>query len=161
MGRKRIELGAEAEAQIAARMKRGQSAQTIAKAIGGGVSYRTVARRMRELKGKEPPKESKPVVEDVADVPEEIPEGVDLGTVEKWIPRIERAAESAEADGDFTAMSSLMAKLVALLEHKRKATPIPKPDPNDNPDMIAAKERARKEFHRLIEHSLITRVRIA
>ncbi len=141
-------------------MGRGQSAQTIAKAIGGGVSYRTVARRMRELKGKEPPKGPPPTLAAAEDIPEEIPEGVDLSTVEKWIPELEKAIRAAQVDKDFSAVASLMSRLIAMLEHKRKASPVPKPDPNDNPDMIAAKERARKEFHRLIDHSLITRVKV-
>ncbi len=99
--------------------------------------------------------------EEAGDIPDVIPDGVDVSTVDRWIPRIEKAAEAAEAAKDFGAMASLLAKLTALLEHKRKATPMPKADPNENPDMIAAKERARKEFHRLIDHSLITRVTIA
>ncbi len=156
MGRKRIELGPTTDAEIAQRMKRGQSCQTIAKAIGGGVSYRTISRRMQELRGKEPAKAPvAPAPEAVAagEVPDVIPEGVDLGAVDKWISRVERAAAVAEADGDFTAMSSLMAKFVALLEHKRKATPLPKPDPNENPDFVAAAKRAREMLHKLIVSS--------
>jgi hypothetical protein len=131
----------------------------IAAVLGGGVSASTVGRRMRELKGKAPAPVVSPVFAEAEEVPEEVPEGTELGVVEKWIPKIEAAARAAEASKNYGAMASLMAKLVALLEHKRKATPVAKPDPNDNPDMIEAKERARKEFHRLIDHSLITRVR--
>jgi transcriptional regulator with XRE-family HTH domain len=105
-----------------------------------------------------PPPASSP---DAADVPEVIPDGVAVDVVDKWIPKVEKAVEAAEAAKDYASMSSLMAKLVALLEHKRKATPEAKQDPNEHPDMIAAKARARKEFHRLIDHSLITKVRFA
>ncbi len=99
-----------------------------------GIAVGSVNKIIKEAAAGSPPiiQESSP-----EDVPETIPEGVDLTTVEKWIPRIERAAEAAEARGDLSAMASLMAKLVALLEHKRKATPLPKTDPNEHPDMVA------------------------
>jgi len=46
MGRKRIELGASVDAEIASRVARGESAKTIAEAIGSAVSMSTVYRRM-------------------------------------------------------------------------------------------------------------------
>jgi hypothetical protein len=91
--------------------------------------------------------------------PELIPEGVDVAIVDKWIPKVEKMLAQAEAAKDMSAASSLLSRLTSLLEHKRKAAPLPKEDPNADPDMIAAKERARAEFHRLIDHNLITRVR--
>lgn len=102
-----------------------------------------------------------PAAESEDDLPDEIPEGADASIAEAWLPRIQRAAAKAEATGNLAAFASLTAKMVAMLDHIRKSKPVPKPDPNDNPDMIAAKERARKELHRLIDHSLITRVRNA
>lgn len=88
------------------------------------------------------------------EVPDEIPEGVSVDVVDKWIPKVERAAEAAEAAKDFGALASLLAKLTALLEHKRKAAPPPKVDPNENPDMIAAAKRAREMLHKLVESAV-------
>ncbi len=76
---------------------------------------------------------------------------VDLATVDKWIPKVEKVAEDAQASKDYTAFNAAMSRLVTLLEHKRKATPIPKQDPNDSPDMIAAAEKVRKRFHELLK----------
>ncbi len=92
-----------------------------------------------------------PLTGEAEDTPDEIPEGVDVGTVDKWIRKIERAAETAEQAREFNAMSSLMTKLTALLEHKRKAAPPAPPDPNQNPDFVEAARRARERLHKLID----------
>src|SRR5262245_52946112 len=80
------------------------------------------------------------------EVPDEIPEDTDLSTVDKWIPRVEKLIAAAEAGRDFGAASSLIAKLHSLLEHKRKASPPPKADPNENPDFIEAARRAKERL---------------
>jgi hypothetical protein len=148
MARKRIELTPTQEARIDAEMRRGGTAESISRAMG--LSRATVGRRMKERKaGKAPKPPSAPAP--LPEIPEEIPEGLDLATVDKWIPKVERAAEAAEREENYAAFASLTARLVALLDHKRKATPLPKIDPNDSPDMVAAAERVRKRWHELVK----------
>ncbi len=149
MARKRIELTPEQEAQIVGRTARGQSLDMIAKATG--LSRATVQRRQASLKRSGVVPEKRRVsLEDVEAVESEI-DPSDLGTVDKWIPRIEAVAEAAQAEGDHTAFNAAMARLVTLLEHKRKATPLPKVDPNDSPDMCEAAEKVRKRWSDLIK----------
>jgi transcriptional regulator with XRE-family HTH domain len=89
--------------------------------------------------------------EAVDEIPEEIPEGLPVDIVEKWIRKVDRLAEAAEAAKDFGAVNGLLAKLATLKEHQRKAAPPPKADPNENPDMIAAAKRGRETLHKLVE----------
>jgi hypothetical protein len=115
----------------------------IAKIVGVGVGSVN-----NYLKSKPAPQPSAPVAEDV---PDNIPEGTDLATVDRWIPRVERMIDAADAAKDFGAASSLIAKLHSLLEHKRKATPPAPPDPNANPDFVEAARRARERLRKLID----------
>lgn len=148
MARKRIELTPGQQADIATRTSRGQSLDTISKALG--LSRATVQRRQKELKdGGLIPAPALDPVEDAALGAEINP--ADLATIDKWIPKVERVAEDAQAAKDYAAFNAAMSRLVALLEHKRKATPIPKVDPNDNPDMVAAAEKFRKRFSNLLD----------
>lgn len=85
-------------------------------------------------------------------VPDVIPDDVtDLELVDKWIRAVGAAANKANADGNMNAFASLTAKLVSLLEHRRKVQPTPKDDPNENPDMIAVGDlvwaRLKKKFN--------------
>jgi hypothetical protein len=43
----------------------------------------------------------------------------------------------------------------ALLEAKRRSTPTPKVDPNDDPDMIAMGEQVAERLHRLIDQVVV------
>jgi hypothetical protein len=153
MARKRKTIDGD---RIVALMRGGRTAEKIAEVLaaeGVHVSRATITRRMRELKGKAnagraaarvtPPAQ-------VDEVPDVVPDGTELAIVDKWIPKVEAAAEAAEAEGDLTAFASLTAKLVTLLEHRRKAAPPPRADPNESPDMVAAAKRAREMLHRLI-----------
>jgi len=130
-------------------MARGQSADTIAKAIGGGVSARTIQRRMGELKGKVPSLAPSRVLEDADAPPVELPSDLDLATVDGYIRDVEQDIKKARAASDHSATSSLFARLVALLEHKRKATPVPKPDPNEDPDMRALAAQTIERLHKI------------
>lgn len=157
MARKRKNIDAD---RLIALMRAGRTAEQIAGVLAGEgvpVSRATITRRMRELRGKvnagRAASRPAPIVAPAAadDVPDEVPEGTELAIVDKWIPKVEAAAEAAEAEGDLQAFASLTAKLVTLLEHKRKAAPPPKADPNEHPDMVAAAERAREKLHALID----------
>jgi hypothetical protein len=63
-------------------------------------------------------------------------------------------ADAAYAAGDLDGFGKMGRLTSALLEAKRKATPPPALDPNERPDMIAARERARDAFHKLIDRVL-------
>ena len=52
MGRRRMQLGPEIEAEIAARDAAGETVKAIAAALGGRVSASTVFRRMRESRAR-------------------------------------------------------------------------------------------------------------
>lgn len=117
----------------------------IAKIVG--VSVGKVNAIAKEARAAAPPA---PPAETVPELDGEVLEGADIGTVEKYIGLVDKAIKDAQGKGDFAAMSSLMTKMVALLEHKRKAAPPPPPDPNANPDFIEAARRARERLHHLI-----------
>ena len=163
MGRKRIELSSAREAEIKARAQRGESLETIASALGGDVSRSTIDRRLREAKATTPPKRRpvplapptpKPDHIESDALPDAVPEGTPLADIERWMRRIEVAADKAEADGNLAAFSSLMMRLRAFEDARRRATPLPKPDPNDDPDMVAMGEQAEKRFFQLIDAAL-------
>lgn len=138
-------------------MRGGRTADQITQALaadGHDVSRATVTRRMRELRGQvNAGRASAMSAAETEDVPDVIPEGASLSLVDKWIPKVEAAAEAAELEGDLATFANLTAKLVTLLEHRRKAAPPPKSDPNEHPDMIAAARRAREALHKLIASS--------
>lgn len=81
----------------------------------------------------------------------EVAEGADLETVDRWIEITQSAASAAQARGDFREMSSLLLRLTGLLEHKRKVQPPLAPDPNSNPDFVAAAKTVRERWHKLLE----------
>ena len=95
-----------------------------------------------------PPAQSEPAL---SDVPDEIPEGTDLGRAEAWLRDIDEAIRKAADRGDDDAITKLMARATALLEYRRKAAPAPPPDPNANPDFVEAARRARERLHHLIK----------
>lgn len=98
------------------------------------------AQLARSLRGETLPP-TPPTADPLPEVPESVPEGADVALVDKWIALVEEAAKDARTDDNMTAFASLTAKLVALLEHRRKVTPVAKADPNDSPDMIALGEQ--------------------
>lgn len=163
MGRKRIELSAAHEAEIAVRAARNEPVRTIASALGGAVSVATIDRRVRELKagasqkkarhhGKVPHPPSTPKIEpaEAETLPDSVPEGTPLEQIEKWMRRIETAVDKAEKDGNLAAFSSLMMRLRSFEDARRKATPIPPPDPNANPDFIELGAQAERRLTQII-----------
>ena len=148
MPRQRTELPPDVNAAIAARTARGESAETIFQAIGKVISVPTISRRQRELRGRTgperidapaparertpPPAEASP-----GDVPDEIPTGTPLEDLNRWIAIVDRGLLQAEKDGNLSAVASLAQKLGALAALKHKSAPIPKADPNENPDYKA------------------------
>lgn len=92
-----------------------------------------------------------PGADTLPEVPNDIPAGADVALVDRWIKLVEDAAQDARNVDNMTAFASLTAKLVSLLEHRRKVTPIPKDDPNDNPDMIALGEQVWQRLQKALD----------
>jgi hypothetical protein len=146
-------------------MARGGTAQSISDTLTSagisGASKRTIARRMQELRGEVNADRAQRVA--AAKVtpaiplpasPDAIPEGAEPSDYDTWLADAKEQADAAQAVGDLEGFGKMGRLTVALLEAKRKATPLPKDDPNERPDMIAAKERARKELHKLIDQAV-------
>lgn len=164
MARKRTVWPESVDAQIRGMMAQGGTAESISQALTAqgvpGASRPTIGRRMQEIRGTihaprspsmasaDPPPDSDL---DVSDVPDEIPDGTPLDRLDRWLSKVNGAIEAAEAAKNYPLLGQLIARGTALQDARRKAAPPPKVDPNANPDMLAAKERARKEFHRLVE----------
>lgn len=166
MARKRKELGAEGERRLVELARAGGTAEGIAaslRAMGLTVSRSTVGARMAELKGKvkggrramprggaakasgeEPP---------LPPSPDAIPEGADPGTIDRWIKRAEELAEIASNAGEVDGFVKMGRLSTALLEHKRKATPPPAPDPNESPDMVALAADVARRLHTMIDQA--------
>jgi hypothetical protein len=163
MARKRTELGPTVDAEIAARTARGESAETIWEAIGRRISVPTIKRRQAELRRRAlsrplaaTPKRASvtPPVQD-NEVPDEIPEATPIEDLNRWIARLEKAADSAEAAGNLAALSSIAQKVAALMTLRHRATPLPKADPNDNHDFKVVATEARTRLAKLA-HALFT-----
>jgi len=159
MPRKRSDFSAAAEKRLIALMAAGGTAATISKALLAagvkGASSATVGRRMRELRGDVAPKRvlaprgaradrraeyatpDDSIVGDspLPSTPEEIPEGTALSQIERWLKRAESMGKIAVEKGDLAGMGQMGRLTSALLEAKRKDTPIEKEDPTESPDM--------------------------
>lgn len=85
---------------------------------------------------------------------DEIPEGTDLDTLDRWILVAERLGNIAEAEGNLQAVANFGRLSASLIEAKRKGTPMPVQDPNEAPDMLEAKQRAREKLHALVDQAL-------
>lgn len=67
--------------------------------------------------------------------PKAIPENADLDQINAWLKRADTLGKAAFTKGDLEGMGKMGRLTSALLEAKRKATPLEKEDPNDSPDM--------------------------
>lgn len=176
MARPRTELGHAIEAKIGAMARAGKTAEEIAaqlKADGAkGVSRATIGRRLRELRGKvrvgrvatkkrsssprPPPSEPQPPSTELElpESPDQIPDDLSIDTLKKLFQKANNAADHALGKNDLATFGSMGRLVTALGEAIRKATPPEKPDVNDQPDMIAAAERARKKLHELVDRAV-------
>ena len=166
MPRQRTEFPPSVEAQIKSLMARGGTAQSISDTLRSanvaGASKRTVARRMQEYRGEVNAERASRVAAaksavaapPLPDTPDAIPEGAGETTYDTWLAEAKAQADVAQTDGDLEGFGKMGRLTVALLEAKRKATPVPREDPNDRPDMLEAKERARKAFHKLVDQAV-------
>lgn len=171
MPRQRTELPPDVNAAIAARTARGESAETIFQAIGKVISVPTISRRQRELRGRTGPDRidategnrrpsadgraapASAPEEPAPTVPDEIPDATPLEDLTRWIAIVDRGMTKAELDGNLAALASLAQKGAALAALRHKSAPLPKADPNENPDYKAlaaqGRERLRKLAHGL------------
>lgn len=160
MARKRKPLDSD---RIVSLMRAGRTAEEIAAALsedGAEVSRATVTRRMRELRGQVNAGRASALAANVVpppvvdEVPDSIPENAPLEIVDKWIPKVEAAAEAAEVEGDLSAFASLTAKLVALLDHRRKAAPPAAKNANDDPELRKLAPLVRERLRRLVKEAV-------
>jgi hypothetical protein len=162
MGRKRIDLGNDADARIVASMVRGESAAVVARTLG--CSLATAKRRMAELRKGVPAARAEkrgaspklPATTPRAKLPDPdgvIPEETTLEQIGEWLKlaKEEIAAASLTPGSEPETIAKMVRLAATLLALQVKATPPPKPDPNDNPDFVAAAERVRKRWHDLLE----------
>lgn len=181
MGRTKTTWGADVEERIRQGIARGRTAAEISRELSAagikGASRATIDRRMRELRGKSapprvprarasaPPKvdaapspapstppvpspdEAPPLPSSVDDVPEE----VDLTTLDRWIVMADNAGRVAEAMGDLAGIGAMGRLLARLLADKARFAPPKVEDPNDHPDMKMMGARCVERMHDLID----------
>jgi hypothetical protein len=159
-GRKRVELGSDVEARIALGVKRGETHGQVAKAIGASISARTIARRMREIRGpvQAPRHGAKPAAATetraatpLPTSPDEIPEGASLPELTGLLDRCKSALTQAETDENLPLVGQMIRVAAQLSETIRKATPPKQADPNDAPDMVALRTEAARRWHEMVD----------
>lgn len=164
-GRKRTDLGTDGDAIVRAGIARGQSAEQIAGALeasGISVSPRTIARRVREMRGAvrvsslTPPvsRPTTPSADVDAPLPEDedaIPDGASVTQLDHWIRQAQTAVDTAEAEGNLPLMGQMLRVAASLAETRRKATPPTPPDPNEHPDMVALGSQVAARLHKMVD----------
>ncbi len=147
MARKRKELGSVVEARIVALMKQGGTVNGIAQATG--IPPATIARRMRELAGKAavPIAPAAPLPA----TPEEIPEGTPVEVLDEWLDTAKAGAEAARTAGNLSQLATMGRLAMTIMDQKRKSAPIPKADPNENPDMVKLGAEVSARLHKLVD----------
>lgn len=94
---------------------------------------------------------------DLADIPDD-PEALASATphdLDVWIARANSTYEAALMAENLAVQVTSIGKAKELLEAKRKATPPPAPDPNQNPDFVALAAKCRRELLKLIDPTLV------
>lgn len=172
MARKRLELTESQTARLADGVRRGETAEQVATALGGGLGPRTVARRMRELRGPvaqsrgssrraEAPASTPVLASGASPMPAvdaaalEPPPGATREELHRLLGRAKAAIEEAERVGNLPLVGQMIRVTAMLSETIRKSTPAPTPNPEDDLDMIAARERGRKELLRLVAQVVV------
>lgn len=157
-GRKRIALGSDVEARIALGVKRGETHAQVTKAIGASISSRTIARRMREIRGpvqahRSGSRPSAPSAHaaPLPTSPDEIPEGASLPELTGLLDRCKAALTQAELDENLPLVGQMIRVAAQISETIRKATPPKQADPNDAPDMVALRTEAARRWHEMVD----------
>jgi hypothetical protein len=157
MARTRTELTPDQDARIAEGVRRGETAERVAAALGGVVSGRTIGRRMKELRGpivsrasSSSPSEARPV-DPVPTSPEDIPDGATLPELADLLRRAKVLLAAAEDDENLPLAGQMIRVCGQLAETIRKATPPTQADPNDSPDMVKLGAEVEARFFKMIE----------
>jgi hypothetical protein len=172
MARKRTELGSTVDAEIRARTARSESAETIASALGTkNVSIRTIRRRQAELRGKTPGRKlgpdrvdaiagNRPATDnrtdpagapDEPEIPNDIPETTPLEDLDRFLGIVNRGLKKAEFDNNLAAIGSLAQKASVLVGLRHRMTPLPKADPNENPDFLKLAAEGEERLLKLVQ----------
>lgn len=157
--------------------RRGLNRHQIAKELytqtGRSVSASTVESAVKKVLGSTPKKvplilkadlNLKAITSETEDAEESDSDGEPLASgacleqIERWIGQVEGAIETARNEGDLKTLGSLLRVAAQLSDQRRRQMPPRAPDPNENPDMIACRDKALAEFHRIIDHKLTTKV---
>jgi hypothetical protein len=155
MARKRIALPYEVETEIATRTARGETAETIYDVIHGAISIATIRRRQRELRdqggdqGATTPKGAQTLRPEL-EIPGEVPSNAKIEDVDRWLARLEQAAQAAETNGNLAAIASLTAKMKDLAALRHKMQPPKRQDPNEREDMQVLGSEVERRFLALI-----------
>lgn len=163
-------LDAAAEKQIAELAAQGIKPAEIAQRLG--LSERTVSRRVAALQGPTKPRASRraptssptpasasepdvaPADEDDAEeLPDAdaIPSDAGLEQIDRWLAKANSAIAKAEAVPNLPLVSNLLRTAAQLADMRRKMTPPPVQDPNDQPDMIALAKQVKDRLHRMVD----------
>lgn len=157
MARKRTELTPDQDARIVSGVKRGDTAEQVAAALGGVVSSRTIGRRMRELRGPIASRASSAPTPDVGrpppvpTSPDEIPDGASLPELADLLRRAKALLADAEDEKNLPLAGQMIRVCSQLAETIRKATPPEQADPNDSPDMVKLGADVEKRFLKMID----------
>lgn len=173
MGRNRIDHGSDGQARIAMLVAAGHGPERIAAELG--VSETTAKRRMREVRPavtavkaesrnarreavraarpQSPPTSGPRMPSARGEDEVEIPEGSSLEEIDYWLKLAKDEAAAAVDDEDPDNRIKWVRLAASLLEARRKVAPIPKADPNEHPDFVAAAARARQRMHELIDRA--------
>lgn len=123
-------------------------------ALGDSVSRSWVGYRLRERRGIAAPRVSStsptsmpvPTEEDLA-------KAVEAGTVDELLEDVQSLRRTAAAKGNVAIVAAMGRIELQAHKQQRQDRPPPPTDPNTHPDMVAAKERGRAEFQRLISQA--------
>jgi hypothetical protein len=165
MGRPKKEIPANLVSKAQAMRQSGVPDDKIALAVG--VPLRTLQRKLGPHKAqrakarKRTPKPT-PAPATVSpsaggdDLPENLAEVLTESTpfeqIDRWLKKAEEKADKADADDDDDNHVKYVRLAKDLFEARRKAMPIPKEDPNEHPDMLAAASKVRERWHALAEN---------
>jgi hypothetical protein len=83
-----------------------------------------------------------------------IPDDADMATLEALQAKWQAMSEKAEAAGNLSGFIALQRLLRDVVTQKRKIRPPPVEKPEDNPDFVAAGQRAAERLHRLVDEAL-------
>lgn len=173
MARQPTDYGPVAAAHIEASAQLGKTAKQVThelNALGIPIPQKTTERRLRDLRGQSKPRVSSKVTarrplpgKGLSGSPDPLPatasdsslpvaplEAADTLDADDMITAVQAEANAAKHRNDMATYAALTRLVVTLLEHKRKATPPPAPDPNANPDLIAYGAQVEERFVKLL-----------